>query len=39
VRGNQAIGERAFHADPAIVSELDWRICVVVRLAGMAATT
>jgi beta-N-acetylhexosaminidase len=36
--GNRAIGERAFHADPAIVSEL---VCAYVRgmhLAGMAAT-
>lgn len=36
--GNRAIGERAFHADPAVVSEL---VCAYVRgmhLAGMAAT-
>lgn len=36
--GNRAIGERAFHADPAVVSAL---VCAYIRgmhLAGMAAT-
>ena len=37
-RGNRAIGERAFHADPAIVSELGLAYLRGMRLAGMAAT-
>ena len=37
-RGNRAIGERAFHTDPAIVSELSLAYLRGMRLAGMAAT-
>jgi len=37
-RGNRAIGERAFHADPQIVSELGAAYMRGMRLAGMAAT-
>lgn len=37
-RGNRAIGERAFHADPAIVSELLLAYLRGMRIAGMAAT-
>jgi len=37
-RGNLAIGERAFHADPAIVSDLGLAYLRGMRLAGMAAT-
>jgi beta-N-acetylhexosaminidase len=37
-RGNRAIGERAFHADPRIVSELGAAYLRGMRLAGMAAT-
>jgi beta-N-acetylhexosaminidase len=37
-RGNRAIGERAFHADPAVVSELSLAYLRGMRLAGMAAT-
>jgi beta-N-acetylhexosaminidase len=37
-RGNRAIGERAFHADPAVVSELGLAYLRGMRLAGMAAT-
>ena len=37
-RGNVIIGERAFHADPAIVSELGLAYVRSMRLAGMAAT-
>jgi beta-N-acetylhexosaminidase len=36
-RGNRAIGERAFHADPAVVSALDWHIFAGMP-GGMAAT-
>lgn len=37
-RGNRAIGERAFHADPTIVSALGLAYLRGMRLAGMAAT-
>ncbi|PZQ16326.1 MAG: beta-N-acetylhexosaminidase [Rhodanobacter denitrificans] len=37
-RGNRAIGERAFHADPAVVSELLLAYLRGMRIAGMAAT-
>ncbi|MEO7063147.1 MAG: beta-N-acetylhexosaminidase [Dokdonella sp.] len=37
-RGNRAIGERAFHADPQIASELGQAYLRGMRLAGMAAT-
>jgi beta-N-acetylhexosaminidase len=37
-RGNRIIGERAFHADPKIVSELGLAYLRGMRLAGMAAT-
>lgn len=37
-RGNRAIGERAFHADPQVVSELAQGYLRGMRLAGMAAT-
>jgi len=37
-RGNRAIGERAFHADPAVVSALGLAYLRGMRLAGMAAT-
>jgi len=37
-RGNVIIGERAFHADPKIVSELGLAYVRSMRLAGMAAT-
>jgi beta-N-acetylhexosaminidase len=37
-RGNRAIGERAFHADPQIASELAQAYLRGMRLAGMAAT-
>jgi len=37
-RGNLAIGERAFHADPAVVSTLGLAYLRGMRLAGMAAT-
>ncbi|TLY50877.1 MAG: beta-N-acetylhexosaminidase [Gammaproteobacteria bacterium] len=37
-RGNRAIGERAFHADPHIVSALGLAYLRGMRLAGMAAT-
>jgi len=37
-RGNRAIGERAFHADPGVVSELGAAYLRGMRLAGMAAT-
>lgn len=37
-RGNVIIGERAFHADPAIVSALGLAYLRSMRLAGMAAT-
>ena len=37
-RGNRAIGERAFDADPQIVSELGQAYLRGMRLAGMAAT-
>jgi beta-N-acetylhexosaminidase len=37
-RGNRAIGERAFAADPEIVSELTQAYLRGMRLAGMAAT-
>lgn len=37
-RGNRIIGERAFHADPRIVSELGTAYLRGMRLAGMAAT-
>lgn len=37
-RGNRAIGERAFHADPQVVSELAQAYLRGMRLAGMAAT-
>lgn len=37
-RGNRAIGKRAFHADPAVVSELGLAYLRGMRLAGMAAT-
>lgn len=37
-RGNRAVGERAFHADPQIASELSQAYLRGMRLAGMAAT-
>ena len=37
-RGNRAVGERAFHADPQIASELAQAYLRGMRLAGMAAT-
>jgi beta-N-acetylhexosaminidase len=37
-RGNRAIGVRAFHADPAVVSELTQAYVRGMHLAGMAAT-
>lgn len=37
-RGNQAIGDRAFHADPAVVSELGQAYARGMHLAGMAVT-
>jgi beta-N-acetylhexosaminidase len=37
-RGNRVIGERAFHADPQVVSELAQAYLRGMRLAGMAAT-
>ncbi|GAP64741.1 beta-glucosidase-like glycosyl hydrolase [Mizugakiibacter sediminis] len=37
-RGNRAIGERAFHADPEAVSALAQAYLRGMRLAGMAAT-
>ena len=37
-RGNRAIGARAFHADPVVVSELGLAYMRGMRLAGMAAT-
>jgi beta-N-acetylhexosaminidase len=37
-RGNRAIGERAFHADPEFVSALGLAYLRGMRLAGMAAT-
>jgi beta-N-acetylhexosaminidase len=37
-RGNRAIGERAFSADPQVVSELVQAYLRGMRLAGMAAT-
>ncbi len=37
-RGNRAVGERAFHADPQIASELVQAYLRGMRLAGMAAT-
>lgn len=37
-RGNRAIGERAFDADPAVVAELGGAYLRGMRLAGMAAT-
>jgi beta-N-acetylhexosaminidase len=37
-RGNRAIGERAFHAEPAPVSALGLAYLRGMRLAGMAAT-
>jgi len=37
-RGNRAIGERAFHTDPAAVSALGLAYLRGMRLAGMAAT-
>jgi len=37
-RGNRAIGTRAFHADPDIVSELGLAYVRGMRMAGMAAT-
>ena len=37
-RGNRAIGERAFHADPSVVSDLGLAYLRGMRLAGMAAT-
>lgn len=37
-RGNRAIGERAFDADPAVVAELGCAYLRGMRLAGMAAT-
>jgi beta-N-acetylhexosaminidase len=38
LRGNRAIGERAFHAEPEAVSELTLAYVRGMRLAGMAAT-
>jgi beta-N-acetylhexosaminidase len=37
-RGNRIIGERAFHAEPQVVSELGAAYLRGMRLAGMAAT-
>jgi len=37
-RGNRAVGERAFHADPQVASELAQAYLRGMRLAGMAAT-
>ena len=37
-RGNRAIGDRAFHADPAVVSELGLAYLRGMRLGAMAAT-
>lgn len=37
-RGNVVIGERAFHADPEVVSDLGLEYVRNMRLAGMAAT-
>lgn len=37
-RGNRIIGDRAFHADPQVVSELGAAYLRGMRLAGMAAT-
>ncbi len=37
-RGNRAIGERALHSDPAVVSELLLAYLRGMRIAGMAAT-
>ncbi len=37
-RGNRAIGERAFHPDPEITSELSLAYLRGMRIAGMAAT-
>jgi beta-N-acetylhexosaminidase len=37
-RGNRAIGERAFHADPEVASELALAYLRGMRIAGMAAT-
>jgi beta-N-acetylhexosaminidase len=37
-RGNRAIGERAFHADPTITAELAHAYLRGMRLGGMAAT-
>ena len=37
-RGNRAIGERAFHADPEAASELSLAYLRGMRVAGMAAT-
>ncbi len=37
-RGNRAIGDRAFHADPQIASELGQAYLRGMHLAGMAAT-
>ncbi|HEX6833042.1 MAG TPA: beta-N-acetylhexosaminidase [Rudaea sp.] len=37
-RGNRIIGERSFHADPAIVSALGLAYVRGMRIAGMAAT-
>lgn len=37
-RGNRAIGERAFHGDPEVVSTLGLAYLRGMRLAGMAAT-
>lgn len=37
-RGNVVIGERAFHADPEVVSRLGLEYVRNMRLAGMAAT-
>ena len=37
-RGNRAVGERAFHADPEVTSKLSQAYLRGMRLAGMAAT-
>ena len=37
-RGNMAIGERAFHADPAVTSQLVQAYARGMHLAGMAVT-
>ena len=37
-RGNRAIGERAFHPDPEVTSELSLAYLRGMRIAGMAAT-